>query len=79
MQKRPKHEPADSYFYLSRNLSKIIKQCDDFSYEGYVQKRPKHEPTDSYFYLAIYIAECMMRSDAFNFHFDPVKTEMTGT
>ena len=31
MQKRPKHEPADSYFYLSRNLSKCMVRANAFN------------------------------------------------
>ena len=60
------------------DLSKIIKDFENFTYKGYVRKRPKREPTDSYFYLAIHIAKCMMRSDEFNLHVGPVRTEITG-
>ena len=30
-----------------KDLSKIIKEFEEFPYKGYVQKRPKHEPNDS--------------------------------
>ena len=62
-----------------KDISKIIKEFEDFPYEGYVRKRPKHEPTNSYFNLSRQLAKCMMRADAFNSHVEPVRTEMTGT
>ena len=61
-----------------KDLSKIIKDFEKFPYKGSMRKRPKHEPTDSYFYLSRKVAKCIMKYDAFNFHFDPVRTEMTG-
>ena len=30
MHKRPKHEPTDSYFYLSRHTSKCMMRADAF-------------------------------------------------
>ena len=51
-----------------RDLTKMIKEFEKLSYEGYVQKRPKNEPTDSYFYLARQISRSMILVDAFNFH-----------
>ena len=54
------------------DLSKIIKEFENFPYEGYVRKRPKHESTYSFFYLAKHLDKCMMRYYALNFHVDPV-------
>ena len=31
------------------NISKIIKEFENFCYESYVRKKSKHVPTDSYF------------------------------
>ena len=61
------------------DLSKIIKDFENFPYKGSMRKRPKHEPTDSYFYLSRKVAKCIMKYDAFNFHFDPIRTEITST
>ena len=47
--KRPKHEPTDSYFYLSRPLAKCTMRSDALNLHGYpVRTRmtdTKHIPT----------------------------------
>ena len=62
-----------------KDISKIIKEFEKFTYEVYLRKRTKHEPTGSYFYLAIQLAKCIMRANALNSHVDPVRIKMTGT
>ena len=59
-----------------KDLSRITKDFERFTYKGYVRKSPKQEPTESYFYLGIKLPKCMMRADSFNFHVDHVITEM---
>ena len=49
-----------------KDISKIIKDFEKFTYRGYVRKSPNHEPAESYFYLAKQISKCMMRDDASN-------------
>ena len=61
-----------------KDLSKIIKEFENFPNKGYVLKSPKHEPTDSQFYLSRHLAKCMMGAYAFNLHVEPVRTYMTG-
>ena len=39
-----------------KDLSKIIKESEDFPYEGYLRKGFKNMPTDSYLYLEIHLA-----------------------
>ena len=56
-----------------KDLSKIIREFENFPYESYERKRPKHEPTDSYFYLARQFSKCKMRADALNSHVYPVR------
>ena len=62
-----------------KDLSKIIKQFEKFTYKGYVRKRTKYETTASYNYLTRQLDKFMMRYDDFNFHVEPVKKETTGT
>ena len=35
-----------------KELSKIIREFENFPYKSYERRRPKHDPNDSYFYLA---------------------------
>ena len=35
-----------------KNLSKLIEEFKDVTYESYVKKIPKHIITESYFYLS---------------------------
>ena len=61
-----------------KDLSKIIREFEKFSYKSYEMRRPKHDSTDSYFYLLRQIMECMIRADALHLENYPVRTEMTG-
>ena len=44
-----------------KDLSKKIKEFENFVKVPYVKRIPKYEPTSSYFRLVVCIAECMMR------------------
>ena len=44
------------------DISKIIKEYKDVTYESYVRKRYKKMLTEIYFYLAKYLSKCMMRN-----------------
>ena len=43
-----------------KDLSKIIKEFEEFEKLPYEKKRPKHEPTDSYSCLARHISKCVI-------------------
>ena len=60
-----------------KDLSKIIREFENFEKLPYDKKRPKYEPTDSYIYLVIKLEKCMMRSDTLNWHGSGVYTKMT--
>ena len=59
-----------------KDISEIIREFEDFPYEGYMRKRSKHMPNDSYFYLERHLSVCMMR---FSISVGPVTTQMTNT
>ena len=59
-----------------KDISKVIKEFEDFPYYGYVRKRSKYELMDSYFYLERHIYKCMMR---LNMRVGPVRTQITNT
>ena len=59
-----------------KDLSKIIKESEDFPYEGYLRKGFKNMPTDSYLYLEIHLANFIMR---FNLYAGPVRMQITNT
>ena len=51
-----------------KEISKIIREFEEFEKLSYEKKRTKHEPTDSYFYLARQLVMCVMRSDNLNWY-----------
>ena len=57
-------------------ISKIIKEFEDFTYEGYVRKRSKHMPTGIYFYIERNFSKCTIR---FNMRVGPVRKQMNKT
>ena len=57
-----------------KDLSKIIREFEKFSYKSYERRRPKYYTTDSYLYLAIQPVKCMMIADALNSENYPVGT-----
>ena len=59
-----------------KEFSKIIKEFEDYTYEGYARNSSKHMPTDSYFYLSRNIENCMM---IFNMGVVSIRTQMTST
>ena len=61
-----------------KDLSKIIREFENFSYKNYERRSPKYESTDTNFYLARHIFKCMMRADVLNLHVYPVRMEITG-
>ena len=60
-----------------KDLSKIIREFENFEKLLFEKKRPKHEPTGSYFYLARQLAKCMMRSSTRNWNDCGGYTKMT--
>ena len=62
-----------------KELSKITRESQKFTYKSYERIRPKHEPTDSYFCILRHLVKCMMRSDALNSHVYPIGAEMAAT
>ena len=53
---RPKRYKKSRYSIRNvsmKDLSKIIREFETFTYKSYEKRRPKHEPTNSYFYLTI--------------------------
>ena len=62
-----------------KDLSKIIREFEKFSYKIYERRRPKQYTTDSYLYLEIQLVKCMMRAYVLNSENYPVEMEMTGT
>ena len=77
---RPRKYKKASYAIVNvgkKEISKIIKEFEEFEKSPYEKKRPKHEPTDSYFHLARQLAKCMMRSNNPNWHDHGGYTEMT--
>ena len=74
--KEIKRERFDITNVSIKDISKIIKEFEDFSYEGYFRTRSKHMPADSYLCLARHLAKCMMR---LNMRVGPVRMQMTNT
>ena len=74
--KRKKNSKYAIINVIIKDLSKIIKEFDDLTYEDYLWKSSKHEPTDSYFYVLRQIAKCMVR---FNKRVGSVRTQITNT
>ena len=74
MSKKDKKASCAITNVILKDLYYIIKEFENFPYEGYVQKRTKHEPTDSYFYPEIQPDKCMFIYDTFNLKVDPVRT-----
>ena len=59
-----------------KDISKIIKEFEDLTYEGLVKKISKHIPNESYLYPSINMEKCMM---IFNMQVGLVRMQMTDT
>ena len=57
-----------------KDISKIIREFEKFTYKSYERRRHKHDTTGSYFYLSRQLAKCIMRSDVLNSENCPVIT-----
>ena len=49
--KRPKHEPIDSYFYLSRQLAKCIMGADTLNWQDYGVYKEMNAPPSNFYSL----------------------------
>ena len=47
--KRPKHEPSDSYFYLSRQLAKCIMRSDNLNWHDYGSYKEMTAPSSNFY------------------------------
>ena len=56
-----------------KDISKIIKEFEDFTAKGYVRKRSKKKPNGSNLYPARQIEKCMVR---FNMRIGSVRTQI---
>ena len=77
--RRPKKNKKARYAITNvsiKDISKIIKEFEDFTYEGYVGKSSKNVPTSSYLYISRHFSKCTTR---FNMCVGPVRTQMTNT